>query len=104
VISSSMVIPKVSLTRSLIPKIAAVWIKSKSVWSLCISHMWRLFQRSSDIQGIYMTLGPSSKLNTLLGVHSWKPGWKEILSRRHSASSVFPVNVAEATFAKQADL
>jgi hypothetical protein len=69
VISNSTVIPKASLTRSLIP-----------------------------------TSGQSSKQNTLLGVHSWKPGWKEIRYRRHSASTVFPVNVAEATLAKQADL
>jgi hypothetical protein len=44
------------------------------------------------------------KINMLLGVHSWKPGRKEICYRQHNASSVFPVNVAEATLAKQADL
>jgi hypothetical protein len=33
-----------------------------------------------------------------------KPDRKEIRNRRHNASVVFPVNVAEATLAKQADL
>jgi hypothetical protein len=33
-----------------------------------------------------------------------KKGWKETHNRWHSASTVFPVNVAEATLAKQADL
>jgi hypothetical protein len=32
--------------RLLIPRIAAVWIKSKSLWALCISHMWRAFQKT----------------------------------------------------------
>jgi hypothetical protein len=54
--------------------------------------------------GIDTTSGQSSKQNTLLGVHSWKPARKEIRYRRHSASTEFPVNVAEATLAKQADL
>jgi hypothetical protein len=49
-------------------------------------------------------IGQSSKLNTLLGVHSWKSGQKEIRNRWHSASVALPVNVAEATLAKQADL
>jgi hypothetical protein len=49
VISSSTVIPKVSLTRPLIPTVAVVWLKSKSLWALCISHMWRVFQRSSNV-------------------------------------------------------
>jgi hypothetical protein len=40
------------------------------------------------------TLGPSLKLNTLLGVHSRKPGQKEIRKRRHISSVAFPVNVA----------
>jgi hypothetical protein len=64
-ISSSPVIPKVSLTLSFILRVAIVWIKSKSLWVLCISHMWREFQRSSNIQGIDATSGRSSKLNTL---------------------------------------
>jgi hypothetical protein len=50
------------------------------------------------------TSGLSSKLNTLLAVQSWKPGREEIRNRRHSASTVFPLNVAEATLAKKADL
>jgi hypothetical protein len=60
-------------------------------------------QKFSHIGNRY-TLGRSSKLNTLLGVHSRKPGRKDIRYRRHSASTVFPVNVAEATLTKQADL
>jgi hypothetical protein len=39
-----------------------------------------------------------------LGVHSRKPGQKEIRNRWHSAFIAFPVNVAEATLAKQASL
>jgi hypothetical protein len=40
---SSAVIHKVSLTRLLIPRVAAIWIKKKSLGALCISHMSRLF-------------------------------------------------------------
>jgi hypothetical protein len=49
VISSSMVAPKVSLTRLLIPSAAVIWIQRKVLWMLCTSHMWRVFQRSSNI-------------------------------------------------------
>jgi hypothetical protein len=41
-------------------------------------HMWRVFQKSSNVLGLDTTLGQSSKPNTLLRVHSWKPGQKEI--------------------------
>jgi hypothetical protein len=34
------------------------------------SHMGRVFQRSSNVQGLDEALGRSSKLNTLLGVLS----------------------------------
>jgi hypothetical protein len=64
VISSSTVIPKNSLTWSLIPRAAVVWIKSKNLWALCTSHMWRVLQRSSNILGIIITLGWPSTLNT----------------------------------------
>jgi hypothetical protein len=57
-------------------------------------------QKSSEVT----TLGASSKLNTLLAVHSWEPDQKEIRNRRHSASVAFAVNVAEAALAKNADL
>jgi hypothetical protein len=43
-------------------------------------------------------------LNTLLRVHSQKRGEKVICNRWHSAPIAFPVNVAEAALAKQADL
>jgi hypothetical protein len=33
-------------------------------------HYVRVLQRSSNVSGISRTLGRSSKLNTLLGVHS----------------------------------
>jgi hypothetical protein len=101
VISSSAVFPEVLLTRSLIPSVTVVWTKRKSLWTLCISHIWRVFQRSSNVYGIDTTTGRSSELNTLLEDHSWKPGRKEIRNRRHIASVAFPVNVAEATLAKQ---
>jgi hypothetical protein len=38
-----------------------------------------------------------------LGVHSRKSGQREIYNRQHSVSIAFPVNVAEATLAKQAE-
>jgi hypothetical protein len=104
VVLSSTVIPKVLLTRSLISRVAVVWTKSKNLWDLCISDIWRVFQRSSNVQGIDIILKRSSKLTIRLGFHSWKPDWKEICNRRQSASTVFPVIVAEPTLAKQADL
>jgi hypothetical protein len=63
--------------------------------SQCEGHSWN-FQ-------MYTALGPTSKLNTFLRVQSWEPDQKEARNRRHSASTVFPVNVAEATSAKQGD-
>jgi hypothetical protein len=48
-IFSSMVIPKVSPIPLLIPRVAADQIKRKSLWDLCISHMRRVFQRSSNV-------------------------------------------------------
>jgi hypothetical protein len=67
VIFSSALIRKVSFTQSLIPRVAVIWIKNKSLWALCtrICHMWRVFQKSWNVQGIDTTLGQSSKLNTL---------------------------------------
>jgi hypothetical protein len=59
-----------------------------------------VFQRGSDVEGIDITLGRSSKLDTLLEVYSRTPGWKEIHNRWHSASIAFPVIVAEATLTK----
>jgi hypothetical protein len=56
-----------------IPRVAVIQIKRKSLWVLCMSHMWRVFQRSWNVEGIDVTLGWSSKLSTL-GVYSWKPG------------------------------
>jgi hypothetical protein len=44
--------------------------------------------------GINSTLRHSSKLNTLLGDHIQKPGWKEIRNITHSVPIAFPVNVA----------
>jgi hypothetical protein len=46
VIFSSTVILNISLTRLLIPWVAVIWIKGKSLLALCIPHMWRVFQRS----------------------------------------------------------
>jgi hypothetical protein len=48
-----------------------------------------MFQKSSNILGIDVTLWRSSKQNTLLGVHSWKPDRKEICNREHSGSIAF---------------
>jgi hypothetical protein len=98
VIFSSAVIPMVSLTRSLIPRVEIIWTKKKSLWSLRIFHMWKLFQRQKfkrtgnryNIRTIFKT----KTLNTLLRLHSWKPGLKKICNRQHSASIAFPVNVA----------
>jgi hypothetical protein len=104
VISSSVVIPEVSLTWSLIPRVAVVWVKNRSLWALRVSRMWTAFPRSLDVLEIDTTSGRSSKPDTLLEVYSWKPGWKEIRYRWHSASTVSPVSVAETTLAKQADL
>jgi hypothetical protein len=104
VILSKLVIPKVSLTQLLIPRVTVIRVKRKGLWALCISYMWKVFQKSSNICRIYMTLGRSSKLNTLLVDNSRKPGWKGTRNRWHSASIAFPVNVAEATLEKQADL
>jgi hypothetical protein len=73
-ISSSTVIPKVSLTSSLIPRVVVVWIKSKRLWVLCISI------------GNRCTTTTIFKTNTLLGIHARKPGRKEILSRLHGAT------------------
>jgi hypothetical protein len=53
---------------------------------------WRVFQRSSNVFGIDRTLRWSSKLNTFLGVQSWKPGRKEFCYRRRSAPTIFLVN------------
>jgi hypothetical protein len=33
-------------------KVAVVWIKSKNLWALSISHMWIMFQRISNVYGI----------------------------------------------------
>jgi hypothetical protein len=41
--------PRFLLTRSLIPRLGVVPINRKSLWALCVSHMWRVFQRSSNI-------------------------------------------------------
>jgi hypothetical protein len=48
------------LTRSKIPRLAVVWIKSRSLWTLCISHTWRIFQRSSNALWIDTISGRSS--------------------------------------------
>jgi hypothetical protein len=48
-----------------------------------------VFLKSSNAQGIDIILGRSSGLNTLLRLHSSKPGRKEIRNRRHSVYS-FP--------------
>jgi hypothetical protein len=48
VIFSSVVIPKVSSTQLLIPRVAVVRIRKKSLWAICISHMLKVFQRSSN--------------------------------------------------------
>jgi hypothetical protein len=95
-----MLIPKVSLTRLLIPRAAVARIKRNNRLALCISHMLSLFQKSSNVCRIVIALGPSSELNIFLVVHSRKAGRKEIRNRRY----IFPVTMAEATLAKQADL
>jgi hypothetical protein len=102
---------KVSLTQLLTRKAAVAWAKGLRLWVLCISHMWRVFERSLNVRGINTTLqhysttlGRSSESNTLLGVHLWKLGRKEIRNRQHSVSIVLPVYVAETTLSKQADL
>jgi hypothetical protein len=41
--------PQVSRTQLLIPKLSVIQIKRKSLWALCISHMWWVFQRSSNL-------------------------------------------------------
>jgi hypothetical protein len=51
--------------------------------------MWRLSQRSWEVQRSVTTSGRSSEPNTLLGVRTWKPGQSE---------------VRKTTRAKQADL
>jgi hypothetical protein len=89
VIFSWMVIPEVSLTRLLTRKTAVTRAKSLSLWILCISHMWRGFLRSSTTQGIDTTLGQSSELNTPLGMHSWRLGWKEIHNKWLHVSVAF---------------
>jgi hypothetical protein len=70
---SLTVILKVSLTRSVIPRAAVVRIRGKAselfVYSICEG----CFREVQTYRGIDITLGWSSKLNTLLGVHSWKP-------------------------------
>jgi hypothetical protein len=66
VIFSFKVIPKVSLTWLLASRAAVVWAKRRSLWALHMSHMWKMFQRSSNIQGIDITLGHSSKLNIFM--------------------------------------
>jgi hypothetical protein len=66
--------------------------EQKPLGSVYISHMWRVFLRSSDVLEID-TSGRSSKSSRLLGVHSWKEGRNEVRYKRHSASIVSPVSV-----------
>jgi hypothetical protein len=47
VIFSLTIIVKVSFTRLLIPS-STVRTKWKSLWVLCTSHMWKVFQRSAN--------------------------------------------------------
>jgi hypothetical protein len=49
-----------------------------------------------------LNLFPSSSVSG--NAYSVGSLWKEIYNKQHSASIAFPVNVAEATLAKQADL
>jgi hypothetical protein len=46
IIFSSTVIPKVPLTRLLIPRVAVVQIKRKSLWALHVYHMLRVPQKN----------------------------------------------------------
>jgi hypothetical protein len=72
--------------------------------TLCSPYMrWYMSQRSSNMQGTDITLGRSSELNTLSGVHSCSPGRKEIHSGMYGVSTVLPVDVSKATLPKQAD-
>jgi hypothetical protein len=43
------VISKVSFTWLLIPRAAVIWEKRESLWALCISHIWGVFQRTSNV-------------------------------------------------------
>jgi hypothetical protein len=45
-------------------------VKWKILRVLCIPHLRRVFQKSSNVWGIGITLGLFSKLNMFLGVHS----------------------------------
>jgi hypothetical protein len=49
VIFSSVLIPKISFARLSIPGVAVGRITRKSLWVLYISHMWRVFQKSSIV-------------------------------------------------------
>jgi hypothetical protein len=98
-IFSSVVIPEVSLIL-LIPKVAVIQRKRKTFWALCISHMWRYFRKVQTCKESW----PSSRLNMLLLVPSWKPGQKGNHNRQHVAPMAFPMYMAEATLTKQADL
>jgi hypothetical protein len=41
--------PKVALIRVLVPRVAVIWTNGKSLWTLCMFHMWRVFQRSWNV-------------------------------------------------------
>jgi hypothetical protein len=49
VIFSSTIIPKISLTPLLIPRVSVFWINRESLWALCVSNMWRVFQNCSNV-------------------------------------------------------
>jgi hypothetical protein len=100
-IYSWTVILGISFTRLLTQRAAVFRTKRLNLWVLCMSHMWTVFQRNSNSQGIGVILGRSSEWNTLLGAHSWEPDQKEIRNRRHSVSIALPVNVTEATLVKR---
>jgi hypothetical protein len=103
VIFRSTVIPKVSLTRSLIPRVAVVRIKEqKPLDSVCIPYVKGVSEKFKRIGNPY-NIRTIFKTEHTLRSSLTKTRPERDPQQRHSASTAFLVNVAEATLAKQPD-
>jgi hypothetical protein len=98
VIFTSMDIPKISVIRLLIPSVEVVRIKRKCLFALCTSHMWR--EQLKRIGNCYMRT--IFKTKHVLGGPLTRIGpERDPQQMAHCVYITFPVNVAEATLAKE---
>jgi hypothetical protein len=80
--SRPQVISKVSLTVINSKGSSGPNKEEKPLGSVCIPYVMRVSEKFKRTGNQYNILGRSSKLNALLGVHSWKPRPREIRNKR----------------------